>query len=163
MSHYCIVVPDYYKLKNILKMLHKLGVQRENMRLTIENENHRDMAQMLDKNVFKTTDLLNSLVRGAIIGGIIGFITGLLIKHQFYSYFFSETNIVLTISIFGLVFGAWTSSLIGISVPNAEVKKFERALDKGAILLWIEAFGIEKPELLGSLKFRYPDIIVINK
>ena len=132
----------------------------KDIKLLAENKDHQEMSQLLDASIGETTDPIPSLLRGALIGGIIGFMTSLIIT-QFYSeYFAMSSSKILGFSLLSMFFGAWTSSLIGVSVTNSALKPLETALDKGKVIIQINVSKQKEQDLLKFIKLKHPDILM---
>ncbi|HEX7385565.1 MAG TPA: DUF1269 domain-containing protein, partial [Burkholderiaceae bacterium] len=41
-------------------------------------------------------------------------------------------------AILGGVFGAWASSMIGISIPSSRLKRFQSAIERGQFLMMVD-------------------------
>ena len=127
MSRLYILVPNIKKIRQFIKIFGKQGISRDAMHV-IYPEDHAELTHVLDASLLETSDLLPALTRGSIIGGLLGLTTGILIKFSSLEEFPISNYLITAFFVFGMIFGAWTSSLIGVSVTNESLKKFERAL-----------------------------------
>ncbi|HEY4068657.1 MAG TPA: DUF1269 domain-containing protein [Burkholderiaceae bacterium] len=87
-------------------------------------------------NTLQTSDMIRSaqagLIGGALLGGFVGVGIALLFP---LAAKFSHVGVTLVFTLLGALFGAWTSSMIGVSVPSHRLDRFERALEQGRLLL----------------------------
>jgi hypothetical protein len=59
----------------------------------------------------------------------------------------------------GLGFGAWCSTLIGLSTPNSKLRAFEADIEAGKILLMVDVPVARIEEIEALLKRRHPGAI----
>jgi hypothetical protein len=45
---------------------------------------------------------------------------------------------ILLLAIVGSLMGIWIASMIGISAPNSQLKRFEKTLEEGHVLLMVD-------------------------
>ncbi len=160
MNHFYAHVPDLKNARRLVKLLKKMEVPLKDIKLLATNKDHQEMSQLFDANLCETTDLIPSLIRGALIGGIIG-LTTILIISQFYSEsFVIGGGTIFGFSVLSILFGAWTSSLIGVSVTNPALKPLETALDKGEVVLQVNVTEEQEHHILRLLKLKHPDIFM---
>ena len=90
-------------------------------------------------NVLQTSDVVRAAQLGALIGAVLGSVAGLAVA--WYLPLAGEPprwGLVVVLAMVGLVFGAWASSLIGVSIPSQRLRRFERAIRQGQILLMLD-------------------------
>jgi hypothetical protein len=109
-------------------------------------------------NVFQTTDVIYAAELGLLVGGATGLAAGLLVAMYYPLGFESlEAGIVVILGGLGALFGAWTSSLIGISVPSHRLKRFEAAIEQGEILLMADVPGLQVKAIEDMLHASHPE------
>ncbi len=98
---------------------------------------------------------------GAWLGGVIGAILGGLAAVAF-TYFpvgglvVNHLGALLLIG-FGLVFGIWTASLVGISVPNSHLKRFAADIERGSVLLIVDVPFQRVDEIHELVQGKHPE------
>jgi len=65
--------------------------------------------------------------------------------------------LILAMALAGALVGAWSSSLVAVSVPNAQLKKFERALEQGQILLMVDVPRERVDEITDGIRRHHPE------
>lgn len=109
-------------------------------------------------NVFQTTDVIYAAELGLLIGGTIGVGAGLLVAMYYPLGFASlQWGIVAILGVVGALFGAWSSSLVGISVPSHRLKRFEAAIERGEILLMVDVPGLQVKAIEEMLQASHPE------
>lgn len=98
-----------------------------------------DMSGLHPANVLQTSDLVRSaevgLVLGCLSGGVLGTLFAL-----FYPIVGDSTDwgLLGLFAIIGGLFGAWSSSMIGASVPSLRLRRFQPQIEAGQILLMVD-------------------------
>lgn len=116
-----------------------------------------DLSRLHAANVLQTSDVVRSAQTGMMIGAAVGVIVGLLA-----AYFFPivgdspQWGIAAVLAILGAGFGAWSSSMIGISTPSVRLKRFEGAIEQGQILLMADVPRSRVAEIESLLKTKDP-------
>jgi hypothetical protein len=68
-----------------------------------------------------------------------------------------QWGLIVVVSIVGAAFGAWSSSLIGISTPSQRLKRFEPAIEQGHILLMVDVPRGRVEEIEARLQALHPE------
>jgi hypothetical protein len=88
-------------------------------------------------NLLQTSDIIHGLELGLIIGGLTGLVGGVVATIAI-SVGAMFGGVVLTSVVCGALIGSWIASMIGSDVPNSRLKKFDKALARGKILLMVD-------------------------
>ena len=117
-----------------------------------------DMSQLHEANILQTTDVIRSAQYGLTIGGATGALVGALAAVVFPIVGDSpQWGIAALLAIFGAGFGAWASSMIGISTPSVRLKRFEGAIEQGQILLMVDVPRARVEEIEQLLQVSHPE------
>ena len=108
-------------------------------------------------NLFQRTDLIHGLQLGLVAGGLTGILAGTAL--YFYPDLGSQVGLgaVLLLAIFGAIVGAWASGMIAVSIPNSRLASFQRAIDKGKILLMVDVPVRRKKEIRELILRHHPE------
>ncbi|OGB13315.1 MAG: DUF1269 domain-containing protein [Burkholderiales bacterium RIFCSPHIGHO2_12_FULL_67_38] len=90
-------------------------------------------------NVLQTSDVVRAAQWGALIGAVLGSAAGLVVA--WYLPAAGEPpqgGLVVVLAMVGAIFGTWASSMIGVSIPSQRLRRFERAIQQGQILLMLD-------------------------
>lgn len=117
-----------------------------------------DMTGLHAANVLQTSDLIRSaqagLVIGAALGAVAGVIGGLIFPFGDGP---SHAGLAAVLAVVGALFGAWASSMIGISTPSVRLKRFESAIAQGQILLMVDVPRSRITEIEERLNTLHPE------
>lgn len=96
--------------------------------------------------VSETSDLKGAAIRGAAVGSVM--FAGLLAAVV------PPIGAIATAGVVagGAVLGSWSATLIGISVPNSDVEKFESSIEAGKVLVYADATGEQSQELKARMR-----------
>ncbi|WP_332776063.1 DUF1269 domain-containing protein [Polaromonas sp.] len=109
-------------------------------------------------NVLQTTDVIYAAETGLLIGGTIGVVAGLLVAMYYPLGIDSlQWGVVGVLGVLGALFGAWASSMIGISVPSHRLKRFEAAIEEGQILLMVDVLSLQVKDIENLLQASRPE------
>ena len=98
-----------------------------------------DMSGLHAATVLQTSDLVRSAEAGLVIGAAAGGLLGAVIAGIYPAADGGpQWNLIPTLVLAGALFDAWTSSMIGISVPNKCLERFRGHIAQGQILLMLD-------------------------
>lgn len=98
-----------------------------------------DLKDLPEANLLQKSDLIHGLQTGLIYGGLAGIFAGFAAVPLIGLTLESGGFVVLGITVFGALIGAWGASMVGISAPNLRLKGFEQELEEGHILLMLDS------------------------
>jgi hypothetical protein len=87
-----------------------------------------------------STDFIPALRRGAAVGGVIGLCAGLIALAMPSLGITMAGPALIGFFAGGAVLGAWSSALVGSSVPDAVRRKFEDEIEAGRTLLVVDSW-----------------------
>jgi hypothetical protein len=125
----------------------------------IANHNVR-LEDLPAATLVQSSDLLHALTRGTAAGCATGMLTGLVAMAFPPAGLTIAGGAVVALTLAGAGFGAWAATMIGIDVPNTRLKRFEEAIERGALLMMIDVpvHRVEEIEELIRLHHAEADI-----
>ena len=94
-----------------------------------------DLGDLPEASIFQKSDVVHSMLIGLMIGGLIGVIVGIIGHGALNS---DLGGVMLATTGLGAVLGAWSATMIGMMVPNRQLKGFEAILEEGKILVMVD-------------------------
>lgn len=116
-----------------------------------------DLGDLHQASAFQKTDLLHGAEVGLVLGGIAGAILGLFVFFTPPEGVSLQLIIVLATTLGGAFFGTWAASLVGASVPNSRLKKYEADMQAGKILLMVDVPPSRIEEIRELVHARHPE------
>lgn len=109
-------------------------------------------------NVLQTSDVVRSAEIGLIVGAAVGGLLGALVA-VYYPIIGDEPQwgLAAVLAIVGALFGAWTSSMIGVSIPSKRLQRFAKQIEEGQILLMVDALMWQGDEIERRLQELHPE------
>lgn len=117
-----------------------------------------DMSGLHAANILQTSDVIRAAQAGLVIGGAVGAVLGVVVALFFPIVGTSpQWGMVAVLALVGAGFGAWASSMIGVSTPNDRLKRFEPAIKQGQILLMADVPHSRVEEIETRLQALHPE------
>ena len=117
-----------------------------------------DMSGLHAANILQTSDVVRSAQTGLVGGGALGVGLGVLVALFFPIVGDSpEWGMVAVLAIVGAAFGAWSSSMIGVSTPSHRLERFTPAIEQGQILLMVDVPHSRVENIKARLQALHPE------
>jgi hypothetical protein len=117
-----------------------------------------DMSGLHAANVLQTSDVIRAAQMGLVVGGAVGAMLGVVAAIYFPIVGDKpQWGIAAVLAMLGGVFGAWSSSMIGVSTPSSRLKRFEAAIEQGKILLMVDVPRSRVEEIEARLQALHPE------
>jgi hypothetical protein len=130
------VLPD---LGSAIRTANDLLLERiEDQHMHFLAKRGMSLGRLHEANFFQKTDLWHSMRVGFMLGGAAGMLAGVYLYLTPPEGAELQLVTILIATVVGAVFGAWAASMVGISVPNVSLKRFESALGEGRVLLMVD-------------------------
>lgn len=132
------LVPDEEAAKQITDNLRSNGIDDKQIHAVAKEDKYPFKKDIPEADITDTSDLMNSLKRGATVGGVAGLFAGLATVAVAPLNPVAAGGAILGLTAAGAVAGSWGASLVGISVPNTDLDTFTKAIDQGEILMLVD-------------------------
>jgi pimeloyl-ACP methyl ester carboxylesterase len=131
------LLPDLASARATMNDLLLAGLELRRMHFVARED--CDMTGLHPASVLETSDVIHSAETGLLVGAALGGMLGAAAAMGYPDAgegpqwaFFPALVLV------GAVFDAWTSSMIGISLPSRRLRRFAPRIDEGQVLLMID-------------------------
>lgn len=118
-----------------------------------------DMRTLHTASFMQKTDFIHSLAVGATAGAATGVVMGVIL----YMYpEFSEslgTPLIAIMAIVGTMFGMWASSMIGISIPNTQLRRYQKEMEEGHVLLMVDVPKSRVDDISALVSKHHPNAV----
>lgn len=146
------VLPDKVSAKRIERALLRARVEPRRIRFLANSDTAAGdlpKAGPLQKN-----DLAYGLRDGVLSGAVTGAVMGLFL---YLSDVLAAPGAPLGMALLGASFGSWAASLIAVSVPNRQLKPFEKDLREGRLVLMVDVANDRVDEVTQLVTGRLPE------
>lgn len=118
----------------------------------------QDMAGLHAANVWQTSDLVHAAKTGWVLGTACGVVVGLLAALLF-PVFGDEPEwaVAVGLALLGGVVGAWSATMVGVSIPSPRLARFESAIAQGQVLLMVDLPPSRVREVEAMLEATHPE------
>lgn len=117
-----------------------------------------DMSGLHPANVLQTSDLIRAAEFGLVVGAVTGAAGGAVLAMAVpLGGDAPQWGLVGVLAIAGGLFGAWTSSMIGVSVPSQRLRRFQPLIDQGQVLLMVDVPRRRVDEIETYLRRQHPE------
>jgi uncharacterized membrane protein YeaQ/YmgE (transglycosylase-associated protein family) len=97
-----------------------------------------DLGELHEASYLQKTDTVHGAMTGLVIGGVGGVLVGLLLVYYPPGGVSVQLVAVLVAAIVGSALGVWIAAMLGLQVPNTQLKGFEQEIEDGKILLMLD-------------------------
>ncbi len=116
-----------------------------------------DLGPLHEASVLQKSDVRHGALLGGVIGGILGGLVAVGLSFMPMEHWRVDTAGVLLLIGFGLLFGLWAASLVGVSVPNSRLKRFADDIERGGVLLIVDVPFGRVDEIHALLEQKHPE------
>lgn len=158
MKRLYFLLPDIETTHQVVNKLLGAGVEEDNMYVVA-----RDDAQTHDlpeAGVTEASDITGSVGRGVAAGGVTGVLAGLTAMVFPPAGIVIGGGVVAATGLAGAGFGAWASSMIGISHDNPQVQDYADAIQAGKVLMMVDVDQARVDEIGIEVTNVYPDVVI---
>ncbi|ADE15215.1 conserved hypothetical protein [Nitrosococcus halophilus Nc 4] len=149
------LVPDVKDAREIVNEL--LLARVEERHIHIIAKEGISLENLPEAGLMQKSDFIPALERGVAVGGATGALAGLVAVTFPPAGIVLGGGAVLAMSLAGAGFGAWFSSMIGSDVPNSRIKKFEKAIEEGELLMIVDVPKARVDEIDELVKKHHPE------
>jgi hypothetical protein len=150
------LIPDLADARRTVSDLQLAGVDTKHIHLAAREG--VDMRGLHEANVWQTSDLAHAVQTGLLIGSALGIGAGLLAAlYLSVSPASSQWQMAAVLAVLGGVIGAWSSSMIGISIPSPRLARFEGSIEAGQILLMVDLPAAQMARVTALLHASHPE------
>jgi len=150
------LLPDLESAKRTMDDLLLARIGEQHMHFVARED--VDLSGLHPANVLQTSDVVRAAQVGLVIGGAIGAVLGIAAAILFPIVGDKpQWGIAAVLAILGGAFGAWSSSMIGVSTPSQRLKRFEEPIAKGQVLLMVDVPRSRVDEIEARLQALHPE------
>ena len=116
-----------------------------------------NLGELHEASYLQKTDAKHGAFTGLVIGGIVGVIVGVLLVYFPPAGVSIQLVAVLVAALVGAFLGIWIAGMMGLQVPNTQLKGFEQELTEGKILLMLDVPASRYEEIRQVIARTHPE------
>lgn len=116
-----------------------------------------ELGELHEASWLEKSDIRHAAIVGTLLGGLIGAIAGWLITVFPIERLSFGAGGWMLMTMFGAAFGLVSSTMVGSSVPNSQLRQFAPDIDAGRILLIVDVPLHKVDEIQHYLDDRHPE------
>ncbi|SEK26788.1 DUF1269 domain-containing protein [Halomonas daqiaonensis] len=162
MSRLYFLTPDLDTTVNIARELDELGLSKDQVHVTGENWRQLEKRGVHNATLRETSDVVNAAKRGLIYGLPLGLVLGVVTYYALENMIgdMSFLMIAIGMTVFGGLFGIWSSTMIGVSVPDVKIEKYKDDLGEGAFLMMVDVPNNRESEINSVIHRHHPEVVI---
>lgn len=154
------LVPDEESAEKVTQTLRENGISEETIYAVANQEKHTLGDDIPEAGLLQQSDVVNAAKRGATIGGAAGLFAGLTAVVLTPMGLIAAGGALLGASLAGATAGTWTSTMIGVSVPNSDLNAFQDAIDEGQIMMLVDVEEDRAEDTKKLVLIAYPEAVI---
>jgi hypothetical protein len=155
MQRIYFLVPSVEVTRHIVQDLQRNGVEEKHIHVVAKEGT--PLEDLPEATLVQKSDLIPSIERGVASGGLVGLLAGIAAVTFPPAGLVLGGGALLGITIFGAGFGAWMSSMVGISIPSGRLDRFEEAIRQGEVLLLLDVPADRVDAVKAVVKHHHPE------
>jgi hypothetical protein len=151
------LLPDVHHAKDVVNELLLARIDEKHIALIARNDvelNNLPQASLLQKS-----DFIPALERSALMGGVTGLVAGLVaVSIPGMNVVLAGWIIVTGATVAGVGIGALAGTLISVDVPNSRLEPFQKAIEKGQVLMLVDVPYERVEEISKMIKKHHKEV-----
>ncbi|MDT0634628.1 DUF1269 domain-containing protein [Spectribacter hydrogenoxidans] len=150
------LVPDLATAETIIDELLLARIEARHMHVVAREGT--PLGDLPEADLRQKSDLIESAERGLAVGGVTGVLAGLTAVTFPPAGVVVGGGLVAGTTLAGAGFGAWAASMIGIRLPNREIRAYEDAIDAGQLLLMVDVPAADEQRIAAMVRSHHPEV-----
>ncbi len=154
MKRLVLLVPDVGTAHKIVADLLLSGLDKHEIHIIAKEG--IPLEGLPEAGLTQKTDLIPSMKRGLAAGSAAGLVAGLAAVLLPTGLIAAGGAVLLATTLAGAAIGTWTASMIGVSVPSEEVRKYEKSIEDGMLLMLVDTPKSRTGEIINVIRNHHP-------
>ena len=150
-----VTLPDVPSAKQLANDLLLARIEDRHMHFLARRGT--DLGELHEASYLQKTDAMHGAFTGLVIGGIVGVLVGLLLVYFPPGGASIQLVAVLIAALVGAFLGIWIAGMMGLQVPNTQLKGFEQELQEGKVLLMLDVPAGRYDEIRSIIARTHPE------
>ncbi|GHE20163.1 DUF1269 domain-containing protein [Halomonas urumqiensis] len=162
MQRLYFLTPDLDTTVSIAHELNDLGLSKREVHVTGRDWQHLEERGVNNATLRQTSDVVHAAWRGVKFGVPLGLLLGVVVYYVLGEGLGSMgiAGVIIGMGVFGGLFGVWTSTMVGVSVHDVKVDKYEDEIEEGAFLMMVDVANQREDEVYSVIHRHHPEVII---
>jgi hypothetical protein len=160
MKRLYFLTPNLESTTSLATELKEHGVEDKSIHVVGHDHTGFEKAHLHEASILQSTDFIHAVKTGAAYGGATGLLAGVAALAFPPAGLALGGGTLLGLGILGAGFGAWASSMIGVSIPDAGIERFQKEVDDGQTLMLVDIPLPLEVEITGLVKNHHPEAVI---
>lgn len=117
------------------------------------------LGDLPEATAFEKSDFWPALERGLVVGGLAGLVGGILAYALVPEALRLGGGTLLLLMVVGAAVGSWFASMIGVSQPSSRLRRFEKPLKQGKVLIMVDVSKDRVKEIEAMVQKKHPEAL----
>jgi hypothetical protein len=149
------LLPDTRRAKSVFKELLLMGIEERHIH--VHAREGTALGELPETTILQKSDALHGAGLGLLAGALTGAIAGGVVLLFPPSGLAMGLGVVIAMAVLGAVMGVWVSGMIGASTPSTHLEAFEDEIQRGKVLLMVDAPGERAQEIARLVRQHHPE------
>jgi hypothetical protein len=155
MKRLYFLVPNVQSAETIVDDLLLARIEERHMHVLAKRGT--PLKALPEASLMQKSDFVPAVQRGLGLGGATGTLAGLVAVSLPPAGPVIAGGIILASALAGAGIGAWLGGMVGMNVPNTRLKRFEKAIEHGELLVMVDVPRERVDEITALVKQKHPD------
>ena len=153
------LIPDVAVTKRVVDELLLARIPVRHIHVIAKDHHLLQKNEIPEAGLLQESDLVPAIEKGLAAGGSTGFLAGLLaVSVPALGLAFGGGAVLLATTVAGAAFGAMVGPMIGVSVPNSQLKPFEQAVEEGQFLMIVDVPKQDVDKISELVRSHHPNV-----
>lgn len=151
-------VDDIDAAKQLVPHLKEAGLDETQIHVIAKEDT--SLEPLPEPDIAETSDVFGAAKRGAIAGGTMGLLGGLAAMTFPAAGLTVGGGALIASTALGGALGTWFSTLIGVSVPNEDIAQYQDRIEKGEVMILVDADDSTAEKLADVVESKHPGTVI---
>jgi hypothetical protein len=152
-----LTLPDFVAARQLANDLLLARIEDRHMHFLARRGT--PLGELHEASYLQKSDAVHGAFTGLVVGGIVGVVVGLLLVYFPPGGVSVQLVAVLIAALVGAGLGLWIAGMMGLQVPNTQLKGFEQDLEEGKILLMLDVPASRYDEIRQVIARSHPEAV----
>lgn len=160
MKRLTFLAPSLEQAEKVVEGLREMDISDDMMHVVAEDHDMLQKAHIHEATEMETSELESDFNWGLVAGGSLGLVLGFIMFGTVIMGFEFGSLSLLVMVLIGTLFGGWIGKMIGESTPNADLQKYQHAVEAGQILMMVDVTVERIPEVYKLVRKHCPKALI---